>query len=125
MATLTAADITWLRAMSGDDCEPYEVSDALMQVLYDDAESDKPTSVAYILRVRVARAAKLVSQSNSASSESHSFNQKFEHLMRLLKEWELRAGVAGSKLSIGSLSLNIDQLDDDGDDNTLYDWDFL
>lgn len=113
MATLTSDQIEYIRAMSGDDCEPYDVSDALMQKLFDKSSSDECGAIVYVLRARVVKAAKLVNESNAETGDSRSLNQKYQALKETLKEWETRCGMSGGTLEFGSFDLRIDTDCDD------------
>lgn len=112
MAVLTAAQIEYLRAITGDDCTPYDISDTFLQTLWDRSSDDECLTTVEILRVRLARASKLVNSSN-ASGQQRSSSQKFAQLNSLLREWEDRCGLSGGVLEMGTLDLRLDTDDED------------
>lgn len=117
MATLTPSDVDYIRMMSGDDCgapEDYEVSDAQLQKLHDRGLS-MPTcactdsldlTVVLVLRVRVAKAAKLFDEDGDGGAGRVS--QKRAHLEKDLARWEERCGLSGGVVGIGTLSMGLD-----------------
>lgn len=112
MATLTADQIEYLRAITGDDCVPYDVSDVLLQKLWDRSGDSECGTTVELLRIRVAKAAKLVNQSNE-SGQSRSSSQKYTQLRESLRDWEARCGMSGGVLEMGTLDLRLDTDDDD------------
>jgi hypothetical protein len=70
-------------------------------------------TVVLVLRVRVAKAAKLFNE--NVEGGSGSVAQKYTHLKELLDEWESRCGLAGGAVTIGRMNLGIDT-PDDGDE---------
>lgn len=112
MATMTAAEIEYIRAITGDDCTPYELSDTFLQTLWDRSLFDECLTTVEVLRVRVAKAAKLVNQSNE-SGQSISSSQMFSQLKSMLNDWEDRCGVSGGVLEIGTFDLRLDTDDED------------
>ena len=129
MAMLTSAGIEYIRAFSGDDTPQYEVSDVFMQTLRDRAEGISCTctdandiTVVLVLRVRVAKAARLVDEQNEAAVQK-SFSQKYKQLKELLLAAEKRCGMTGSGIAIGSLNLGIDTTTVHGDETDYpYGW---
>lgn len=117
MATLTADEIEYIRAMSGDDCgspDDYEISDALMQKLHDrglemacGCTVAEDVTVVLVLRARVAKAAKLFNE--SADGQSSTVSQKYDHLKELLSEWESRCGLSGGVITVGTFDLGLDK----------------
>lgn len=116
MATLTADEIEYIRAMSGDDCVPYEVSPPLLQKFFDKNSGDDCGTIVFVLRVRVQKAAKLVSQSNE-SGQSQSLSDLHTHLTQDLALWEERCGMSGAVLVMGTFDLHLDTDDDDEEDS--------
>lgn len=112
MATMTADEIEYTRAMSGDDCLPYDVTDVLMQKFWNTHAGDDCLTIVDVLRVRVAKASKLVNSSNQ-NGQQRSSSQKFAQLHALLGEWEVRCGVSGGVLEMGTLDLRLDTDDED------------
>jgi hypothetical protein len=132
MATLTPSDIEYIRAMSGDDCgnpDDYEVSDSLLQKLYDRAltwdacgcaADSLDLGVIQVLRVRVARAQKLYDESSPEGTRA-SVSQKRAHLEKDLERWESKCGLSGGVVTIGTLSMGLDTQSIDEFSNTdLY-----
>lgn len=114
--TLTTAQKEYVRDNSGDDLEPYEISDASIQAIYDDAtqgNSDLDRVIVFVLRRRLGKAARMVSLSGEFGSAQH--NQKYEQIERLIQRWEGMTGLGGSGiLSAGVLNLGIDEPCPDG-----------
>ena len=108
MSTLTADQTEYIRAMSGDDCTPYDVSDTLLQKLFGDrAGDDECRTIVYVLRIRDAKWSMLVNQSNE-SGQSQSLSQKHAQIRNLRQEWEERCGMAGGSVDVGTFDLHID-----------------
>lgn len=107
MATLTSDQIEYIRAVTGDDCEPYDVSDTLMQKLFDRASADECLTIVEALRIRVAKASNLVEESRS-DGESRKLNQKASQLTTLLKQWSADCDVGEFTLDMGVLDQAID-----------------
>jgi hypothetical protein len=126
MADLTADQIEYIRAMSGDDTLTYEVSDLLLPKLYDRAVlvpsvvsgrvSADDVTVVLVLQARVAKAARLVNEINEAQVQK-SLSQKFDHLQATLEAWERRTGMSGGVITVGRFSLGLD-----ADCDTLNEW---
>jgi hypothetical protein len=117
MATLTADEITFIRAMSGDDCTPPEVSDVLMQYLHDNMATTEPMcitslplggTIVWTLRARVAKAAKLFDEDGE---NTRSVSQKYDHLKEMLETWESRCGMSGGAITVSTLDLGLDRDD--------------
>lgn len=120
MATLTVQEIAYIRMMSGDDCEVYDVSPVLLQYLHDSKATLAPLcmmadplggTIVWVIRARLAKAVKLFDEDGEGGSRSVS--QKFDHLKDLLADWESRCGMSGGGITIGTLDLGIDS-DSDG-----------
>lgn len=130
MAALTADEIEYIRAFSGDDCVEYEVSDVLLQKLHDRAEttvcgcSDPlDVDVVLVLRIRVAKAAKLFTET-TVDGVNKAVSQKFDHLKALLAEWEARCGMAGGVIGTGVLDQQLDTFRT-GSEYAAYPWEWL
>jgi hypothetical protein len=124
MATLTADEIEYIRAMSGDVCETYDVSDVLMQKLHDrglemtcGCTAAEDVTVVLVLRARVAKAARLTNESSEGVSTSYS--QKYVQLKELLDQWESKCGLSGGTITIGTLDMGLDS-DCSGSEYTRY-----
>lgn len=112
MATMTADQIEYLRAITGDDCTPYDVSDVLLQKLWDRMADDECGTTVELLRIRVAKAAKLVNSSNQ-NGQQRSSSQKYAQLRAMLSDWETRCGMSGGVLEMGTLDMRLDTDDED------------
>ena len=116
MTTLTITEIARLRKLTGDnDPDDYDLADSELQAEYDDAESDFNLTIVNVLRqrlsLRLARIDTSFSDGQGTSSESRS--QEVAAIERLLAYWEAKVGVSGGVLYAGTLSLGLDQEDDD------------
>jgi hypothetical protein len=114
MATLTADEIEYIRAMSGDDCTPPEVSDALMQKLHDrgltmtcGCTAAEDVTVVLVLQVRVAKSAKLFDETPPEGG-SATVSQKHQHLKDLLSRWEEKCGLSGGTITVSPFDLGLD-----------------
>jgi hypothetical protein len=128
MATLTADEITFIRAMSGDDCTPPEVSDVLMQYLHDNAATTAPLcitsvplggTIVWVLRARLAKAQKLFNETGEGNAGS--VKQKRDHIKEDLDAWESRCGMSGGVITIGTLDTGMDS-DCDESEYASYGW---
>lgn len=122
MATLTAAELTHIRAQSGDDCTPYEVSDEYIQWLHDNRASEEPlcmssdplgATITWVLRTRVRKAVKLFDEDGEGGTRSVS--QKYTHLKEQLAEAESQCGWGGGVITIGSFDMGLDEECDDSE----------
>lgn len=114
MATLTADEIEYIRAMSGDDCAPYEISDVLLQKLHDrgigmtcGCSAAEDVTVVLVLQVRVAKSAKLFDETPPEGG-SATVSQKHQHLKDLLARWEQKCGLSGSVVTTSVFDLGLD-----------------
>jgi hypothetical protein len=116
MTTLTTADIEYVRMMTGDTCETYDVSDDMMQWLYDNKVSGAPLCmsgdslgglIVWVLRARVRKATKLFDETN-AEGINKTVSQKYTHLKEQLVEAERGCGMDGGLVTIGSFDLGLD-----------------
>lgn len=115
MATLTADEITFIRAMSGDDCTPYEVGAEFMQYLHDNAATTAPLcitslplggTIVWVLRARLAKAQKLFNE--TGDSNAGNVKQKRDHIKEDLESWEAKCGMNGGVITIGSFDMGLD-----------------
>lgn len=111
-ATLTDPQIAYIRAKSGDNCAPIVVSDPLLQVYYDTAERDMPTTIVSVLEDRWAKAK---ADAGRVTDFGTSVDRAdMDHIEDLLNYWRKRAGISdGTVLTTGVLSLGIDYTCDD------------
>ena len=107
MTTISADQLAQVRAQSGDTTATYDVSDLEVQRLFTLAADDLDLTTVYVLRQRLGKAVDEIAVS-SIDGMSRQGNQKYDQIERLLKYWEDKAGVAGSKLSCSTFDLNID-----------------
>lgn len=115
MATLTAEEITHIRAQSGDDCAPYEVSDEYIQWLHDNRASATPLcmssdplggTITWVLKTRARKAVKLFDEDGDGGTRSVS--QKYTHLKEQLAEAERECGWSGGVISVSKLDTGMD-----------------
>lgn len=127
MPTLTAGQIEHIRAMSGDDCEDYEVSDERIQYLYDTFGSATPlcmsvdplgSTIVWVLRQRVRRAIKLFDEDGEGGTRRVS--QKYQHLVEQLKDAEAECGY-GPVITVSTFSLGLDATCE-GSEYARYPW---
>jgi hypothetical protein len=120
MATLTADEITFIRAMSGDDCAnpEYEVSDVLMQYLHEYMATTAPMclssiplggTIVWVLRARLAKAQKLTDETGEGNAGN--VKQKRDHIKEDLEAWESRCGMNGGVVTVSTLDLGLDRDD--------------
>jgi hypothetical protein len=110
MATLTTEQKTHIRNNIGDThaTDP-ELSDVYLQYLFDnEAESDVNKTIVWALRALLGKSKRYTSQSNARTGDSKSRNQSFDHLEKLLKDWESRTGLQ-PEATISYLNLGIDE----------------
>lgn len=128
MPTLTAEQIEIVRLMTGDDCAPYDVSDAQMQYLYDNQAATAPLCMSgdplgglryWVLKARLARAVKLFDETDNGSGITRKLSQKYEHIEALLTQSADECGFGGGVASISTLDLGIDR-DCDVSENGRY-----
>ena len=111
MATLTEAEISYIRAKSGDvACEGADpvVSDVLMQVYYDTAEGDLPTVIVSVLEDMWAEAEAAVEI--LATGETRISSANVRAIKDRLDYWRGRAGIfePSASIAVGTLNLGID-----------------
>jgi hypothetical protein len=106
MAAMTADEIEYVRAMSGDDCLPYDVGATLLQKLWDRNSSDECATIVFVLRIREAKAAVLTNESSEGQSKN--LSDKHAHIKAMRVDWEARCGMSGGTLSMGTFDLNLD-----------------
>lgn len=110
MATLTANELIYIRRNTGDSLIP---ADSYLQYIHDNqADSDLDTTVYYALLAVRADKAKMVSESNARTGDSHSRQQYFEHLDDMIKDWGTRTGAGIPLVTTGTINLGIDEEDD-------------
>jgi hypothetical protein len=107
--TLTAEQLTDLRADIADEGASPAFSDTELNRLYNRAEGDYNRTVVYALRQLLASHAKLHDYAAGQSQES--LQQVYAHVRDLLSYWERIAGEFGGALYSGTLALQLDEAD--------------
>jgi len=121
---LSSDEVTYIRSQSGDDDNSLEpapdtsdpiVSDTMLNYYFDnrtDGTNDErlDKTIVWTLREMKAATAHKVQRTN-LEGESKSAQQFFEHIEKLLEEWEKRTGLAGGIATIGTINLGIDEED--------------
>ncbi len=108
---LTATELTTLRHMTGGIVATPEkdyLTDDQLQAEYAAAGGDFERAIARVLRRRWGMLSVNISMAAGAASGANAFQQRFEHIERLLKYWEARTGEGGGLLSVGTMSLGLD-----------------
>lgn len=115
MATLTAPEITHIRAMSGDNCEPYDVTDEYMQWLHDNRAASEPLcmssdslggTILWVLRAREAKATNLFDEDGDGGTRNVS--QRLANIQKLRERWEDMCGLSGGVITVGTLDTGLD-----------------
>lgn len=115
MATLTEAEIAYVRMMSGDNCGPdYEVTDENMQVLYDripnlscGCADSLDTLIALVIDARWAKASNLFDEDGDGGTRSVS--QRFNQLKQMRDQWFARCGMDAKPITISSFDTGMDR----------------
>ena len=108
---LTADEKTYIRMMSGDDCEPYVVSTAEMTIL--ESVLGTTGNCAYILAVlqaRLARATRISGLDNTGGQVPNPSTQGIRDSIRM---WTERCPDALPAMEASTLALGIDEEWDD------------
>jgi hypothetical protein len=128
MATLTSEYLEYLRKLTGVQCTQHDISDALVQTLYDratdldtdyDTETTEAITVIYILRALLGINRTQVDQTGDFGNQRSS--QFFEHILKMLKEWYGIAGLGGynapgmGRISVGRINTDLDWTEADTD----------
>ena len=103
----TAAEITYIRMMAGDQCSVY--TDEQIEVLWQRAEGSECETIVYLLRALVADSQSLYDEGSRNSDESRARSVVYKNTLSTLKQWEKRCGMQGGALSVGVMDLGIDQ----------------
>lgn len=112
MTTLTTAQIVYIRAKSGDNKTHKVVTDDIMQTYFDDADDDLPATIVSVLEDRWAYANAQIAQITDFNTAVDTEN--IQHIERLLEYWRRKAGIYDApRAATGTLSLGIDQTEDD------------
>lgn len=107
MPTLTDADMTFIRAKSGDNCSDPVVDDELLQAYFDAASGDRAATIVSVLEDRWAKAKADVGRVTDFGTGVDRANM--DHIEDLLNYWRARAGIVDlPPLSVGVMNLGID-----------------
>lgn len=121
MTILTAAQITSVREIIGDNVQPYRLSDTTVCTQYEAAEAAAPdTSLIYpytyvycLRRLWAVSRLEVDRQSEFGDRVQHS--QIAKTTKDMLDYWEIHAGVyGGAGLTAGAIALGLDDRDDTG-----------
>ena len=123
--TLTAAEFTSYRQLTGDEAASVVLDDATIQTLYDravtydlDATTTEAVTVVFILR-RFLGLARVKVDIGNGEFEIERRSQYFKNLMEMLKYWEGIAGAGGwTGDSVGTLFFGVIDLGLDEDEIT-------
>ena len=111
MATLTSDQLSDMQADLGISNDESVFTDAELNRLFTRADSDYETTVAYAYRQLWANALKFTKYTQGRSSEDRTAIR--DALKDAMSYWEQKAGIAGGKLSFGTIKLGLDQVDSD------------
>lgn len=105
MAVLTPDEIEAIRLDIGDGCNT--ITDAQIQLAWDDADGDKCTAyarIAWWIYVKAKPQTIMLTNGGEAISTAliRAYRDRYD-------EWAACAGLAGGTLSVGTLNLGIDQ----------------
>lgn len=127
MTTLTADQITDLRTLTGDLAATVDISNTVVQTLYDravtydlDTRTTEAITVVFILE-RLLGLARVKVDIGNGEFEIERRSQYFKNLMDMLKRWEAIAvsggypGAGVGFMQSGTLGLGIDWTQDDTD----------
>lgn len=123
MPTLTPAEIAVFRLTVDDDCKDPELSNSMIQALYDkaydraedntDSEEVDNLTIVYMLRMLLAQARKKVDRVDSVGNRE-SRGQLFDKLERLLEIYSELAGIGtGKGLDVGAILLGTHPVEED------------
>jgi hypothetical protein len=108
MATLDAAAIAEIRLLSGDDCTPYVVSDAQIQ-LFNDAVSDSQcATITLVVRARWANATGKTGVNTQTGATI--LNPALPGIEALYKSWVQSCTDALPTMGQGLINLGIDEV---------------
>jgi hypothetical protein len=111
MTTLTPDEITDIRDVIGDDCEPYNLEDEQIQAQYDAAGSDLTLTYVYTLR-RLWGKLRRMADRTTDHGDNETRSQIVGNTKALLDYYEGLAGLHGAPLSVGVIDLDLDTSDD-------------
>lgn len=108
MTEMTPEQIAYIRAKSGDNCAPYVASLDTLQIYFDAAEGDLPTTIVSVLEDRWAAAKAEAGKVTDFGTAVDRAN--VDHIEDLLDYWRKRAGIVepGVTLSSGEIGLGLD-----------------
>jgi hypothetical protein len=112
---LSADDLTYIR-----DSLPYTsgsgdslfVSDAMLNYLYaNKADSDVDKTIAYAAQMMCAKASNKVARTNTATGDTVQSQQEREAICKAADKWAAQTGIGAGAVTAGTISLGIDEED--------------
>jgi hypothetical protein len=121
---LSDAEISYIRDNSGDDEVTYKVSDATLQLIYNDTalgNTNLNRTVYYVILRLLGKAAKAVDKSNEVDSLSLSSSQWYDHLEKQLALWGSITGIGVASMALTMTSTYTYRADSLQTDEPTYD----
>lgn len=121
----TNEDLDFIRGQVGDKGETFVISQPELVRMWnkaaDNFDSDliEDATIVYALRRLKAHYAKAVTAEGQDQRVYN--NQLFQHYSTMLDEYEARAGMSGARLSVTTLTLNLNLTSEDIEDR---EWDY-
>jgi len=107
MATLTSDQKDYIRLMSGDNASAdYVVSDAMLQILFDDNDDSLCATIVQVLEARLANATTVAGVNSTGDSEG---NPATQQIKTTLDYWRGKCSEASAKVTYSRLRLGIDE----------------
>lgn len=113
---LSADDLAFIRSMlpvgNNVSTDAAYVSDTQLNYLYaNKADSDVDKTIAWALRQMCIKLSNLVGRTNTATGDTIQSQQEREAVCAQAKEWASITGILGGAVTIGTISLGIDEED--------------
>jgi hypothetical protein len=124
MATLSDADLEFVRLMSGDNCEPYIVDDVLAPVLYNRTEVQESCDpvAALVVTVLLARWAKEKASVSAMASGTRVSTEGVKQIERQLAHWKREACWGGARIQVDTVDLGLEASAGDLTDEWNREW---
>lgn len=106
---LTTAQIDIIRLLSGDNCEPYLVSDDVINTLYNESDGSQCYTVTRIIEMRLADASHKVGQSGDGLTNTPLVSQINTLLDRWYNDCPEAKGNGLTGATMGYVNLGIDE----------------